>query len=117
MEMHRHIQPSAFGGDEAENVVLQRAVIAGAGGVDFFGVGFRRIADGKRTQVRHLEFLGDGAAVLLAQKRRFDHLFQILVERGQLRRHAGFSVVSRQKFGFQREELFLIGIVDQRAGG
>jgi hypothetical protein len=61
VEVHRHAEPSAFEGDEAEDIILQGPVIADARGVHFFGVGFRGIPDDKRAQIRHLEFFGDRA--------------------------------------------------------
>src|SRR5271169_363100 len=81
MEVNSHSEAATLGGDEAEDIVLERLIIAGAG-PGFLGFGLRGVADFQGTKIRHLEFLGDGAALPMALESRADDLIQVLGESG-----------------------------------
>lgn len=113
MDVHGHAEASALRGQESEEVILQRFVVA-VSAVRFFGVGFRRIADVEASQVGHFEFFGDGSGLLVALQGRADDLHQIIVERRGFRCHAALGVVALEELFFEGEEFLLVGILHHR---
>ena len=116
VDMNSHAKAAGFDGDESENIILKRLIVAGAGGIVFVGIGLRGIAHVERSQVGHLELFGDRSRLFVAFERGANHFIEIFVERGGFRGYSGFGVIPLQQLVFEREKRFLVGVVYQRIG-
>ena len=106
------VQAPGLGGQEAEDVILQ-VFSARAGAPGLFGLGPRWVADVERAQIDHLEFEGDGAALLLALEGRADHFGEVVVERRRPRSYAAAGIIPPEQAFLQGEKRLLVGVVDQ----
>src|SRR5260370_20612553 len=92
-----HSQAPAFAGNGAKDEVLKLAVrrrSAPAVAPRRLSLPAAGITDFKRAQVSHLEFLADGAALLVPLDRRQNHTCKILIQRRGASGDAALFVVS-----------------------
>ena len=113
VQVNRHAEASAFGGDVAEEIILQHLVL-GIGGrahaVDAIGLRGVGGIEGQRAQVGGFEFFRDGSALLVAFQRGRHYARQVFGERGRRHAQAGLGEIAGAQFVFQGEEGLAVGV-------
>ena len=102
--MNSHSKAAAFDGDESKNIILERFIVAGSGGIAFVGAGFQGIAHVERSQIGHLELFSDRSCLLVALESRANDFIEIFVELGGFRGYSGLGVIPLQQLVFKREK-------------
>ena len=119
--MDGHAQAAAFGGDIAEQEILQGLVLglrgaglAGEAPIDALGVGAVHFVEGQGAQIGGLEFFGHGAAFPLPLQGRGHYPRQVLGKRRRRCVHSRVFQVALPQLVFQRKETLTVGVLPRQ---